>query len=400
MQAEPVEVATTQRRVVAEDLADLVERTDASLDAFRTLGMTPDTSKHLKRFYRVQTMAKMLGCSRTRIENALTALGIEVHRNPENNRVLGLKLEEVNQVRAHLNATPGRQADEECVRLAIQSFKGGVAKSVTTVYLAQALAERGYRVLVVDCDPQGSATSSFGYIPDADFTEADTLAPFLLNEEQTLHYAIRPTYFAGVSLVPSCLGLMDTDFVLFDQVARNSSDGGGSYYNRIARAIDTVESDYDVVIMDSSPNLSMMSVNIMVAANAVIIPTPPMLYDFASTAQYLRMMREVMQSVAPDKAYHFVKILASKVDRSKPKQIEFLEVMEDNYSKFMLSNPLYIATAIPDTAARFQTVLDDPKPDRRVRQMLDNLFDEIEDQIRMVWPSNHDALRLKGVMKG
>lgn len=387
-------------RVLAEDLEDLVDRTDASLDAFRTMGMVPDTEKRLHRYYRVQSIAKMLSCSRTKVDYAMAALNLEVHRNSDNNRVLGLTLEEVNQIRHHLGELPGRQDDEECVRVAVQSFKGGVAKSVTTVYLAQSLAEKGYRVLVIDCDPQASATSSFGFIPDATFNEENTLAPYLRGEQQSLQYAIIETYFAGIHLVPSCLDLMDVDFALFDAVAKGTDDGRQSFYHRISKAIGTVEADYDVVILDSSPNLSMMSINIMIAANAVIIPAPPMLYDFSSTAQYIKMMRQVMEVVAPDKWYYFVKVLASKVDRSKPKQIEFLEVMADNYSKFMLKSPLYMATAIPDSAARFQTVIDQQKPDRRVKQMLDNLFNEIEDEIRKVWPSHHEALRMKGVLRG
>ena len=385
---------------LADELKDLIKRTEISLETFRQMGLVPETEKKLKRFYRVQTVAKMTGFSRTKIENARMALGIEPHRSPETGKLLGITLEQVNQIRGHIGARPWRQPDEECVRLAIQSFKGGVAKSVTAVYLAQALAEKGYRILLIDCDPQASATSSFGYIPDDVFDEDDTLSPFLRGNERSLRYAIRKTYFDGIHIVPSCLDLMDVDFKLFTGAIETEGEERVRFYHRLSKAIGSVEQDYDVVILDSAPNLSMMSINIMVAANAVIIPTPPMLYDFSSTYQYIYMLYDVIRNIAADKSYHFVKVLASKVDRSRKKQIWFLERMTDNYARFMLNNPLYLASAITDTATEFQTVYDQQRPDYRIRTMLDNVFTEVEDEIRKVWPSHHDALRLKGVMKG
>ena len=86
--------------------------------------------------------------------------------------------------------------------MAIQNFKGGVGKSTITAHLAQYLSLRGYRVCVLDCDPQGSSTSLFGVNPDCDLDVQDTLHPFFHGDRQNLEYAVRGDLL-GSNLVDS-----------------------------------------------------------------------------------------------------------------------------------------------------------------------------------------------------
>lgn len=386
-------------QVQLSDLKELVTRCNATLDALQNMGMSPNTEKRLLKYYRPIRVADMTPFSRPKVNKAIQELGLEQTLDPETNRPIGFTLAEVNKVRDHLNCRPSRSESDDCIRLAVQSFKGGVSKSVTSVYLAQFLAEKGYRVLLIDCDPQASATSSFGYVPDASFTAKDTLDPFIRGAQDTLHYAIQKTYFDGIDLVPSCLELMDLDFALFNAVATADDENEArDYYEEISRAVDSVQDDYDVVVMDSSPNLSMMSINILMAANAVVIPAPPALYDFSSTAQYVQMIVRVMESISQEKEFKFLKVMPAKVDRTKPKQITFLEIMEEQFGKYLTNNRFYSASAIPDTASVYQTVFDQQKPDRRVLNMLNQIFEEIELEINKTWPSKHETLRDAGVM--
>ncbi|MBH9807654.1 chromosome partitioning protein, partial [Clostridioides difficile] len=74
---------------------------------------------------------------------------------------------------------PWRKPEDPCAVIAVQNFKGGVGKSTLSVHLAQYLAIQGYRVCLIDCDSQASSTTLFGYVPDLDLTENQTLYPFL-----------------------------------------------------------------------------------------------------------------------------------------------------------------------------------------------------------------------------
>ena len=73
---------------------------------------------------------------------------------------------------------------------------------------------RGHKVLVVDVDPQGSMTTLFGFLPDAEVDVTQTLLPLLSGDEPDVNYAIRPTYWDGVDLVPSSSPLFSAEFIL------------------------------------------------------------------------------------------------------------------------------------------------------------------------------------------
>ena len=375
-----------------EELQELVARSDDILDTLFTLGMSPQLEKRLDKRYRAGRIANLIGCSLARVRQAVNEMGLEQDVNPETGRPAGYTLSQVHRVQDYLEARPGRLAHERCVRLAIQSFKGGSSKSVTTLYLAQYLAERGYRVLVVDCDPQASTTSSFGFVPDAVFGARHTLAPFMRGEESSLDYAVIHTYFDGIDLVPACLALADVDIALFQAVSHADTDEERkAFYRLLQEAIDTVEDGYDVVLLDSAPALSLMSIGILLAANALLVPVPAALYDFASTGQYLRMAARVLEGIDASKRFDFVKLMPARIDRTKPKQLEFLEVMADKLEGFLLGQAFHAASAIPDAASYYQSVFDQPKPDRRILAMLSRVLGEIEAEIVKCWPSRRAA---------
>ncbi|MBL4866752.1 MAG: AAA family ATPase [Pseudomonadales bacterium] len=382
-----------------EYLTDIIEKCDDALDRLVTLGMSPNNEKQFERRFSVAEAASMVGRTRNTLYRLGEEIGVSPDKNPATNRIIGYKLEQINKMREHFGTSPRRNNDDKCSVIAVQSFKGGVSKSVTTVYLAQYLALKGYRVLIVDCDSQASATSSFGFVPDTTFDIKHTIARFLEGEEEDLNYAIIETYFPGIDLVPSCLPLYETEFDLFNAVSHaESNEERAEYYNEFANAIATVSDRYDVVLMDSPPSLGMISINILVAANAIIVPTPPSLYDFASTAQYFRMVKRVIAGIAPNKEYDFIKVMPSKVERGKARQIDFLNIMRDQFGNSILKSVFALTSAIPNTASLYQTVYDQKKKDTKVLQMLDTLFSELETEIRRSWPSHELALEEEGVI--
>ena len=156
-------------------------------------------------------------------------------------------------------------------------------------------------------------------------------------------------------------------------------------YSLLARGVAKVEDAYDVVVLDSAPALSMLSVAIMVAATGVVVPLPPTALDLASAEQYLRMAGDVRGRLGGG-GYAFVRLVASRVDRTKRRQVETLELMRERLGDYLAQAPLFVAGAIPERAARGGTLLSGAeRPDRRILGWLLPVLAEIEDEIVRAW---------------
>src|SRR5580698_543577 len=185
------------------------------------LGADPHQQKALQRLFSPSEAAEMVGRDRTTLARAESEIGIEPPaRNPGNNRRVGYTLAQVQAFRAHFGTLPWRDPSVDPVLVvACQNFKGGVGKSTTCVNFAHYLALQGYRVLVIDADSQATTTSMFGYVPDADITEEQTVLPYLASDQASLAYGIRPTYFPGIDLIPACLALYEAEIAIVMRVA-------------------------------------------------------------------------------------------------------------------------------------------------------------------------------------
>lgn len=372
-----------------QEINELVETCESTINKLKAMGVSPYNQKKLERVFTVREVEDLVHRSRSTISAYVNSADSVVQpiKHETSGRVRGYTLEHVNALRQVFGTLPHRSASMPCKTIAVQSFKGGVAKSVTAVHLAQYLAIKGYRILLVDCDPQASATSSFGFVPDSDFTLDDTMNGFFQGMKDSLDYAIKPTYFPGVDLIPSCLAWYEVEFAMFNSVTDARPDEAHMIYQSLADGISTVADRYDMVIVDSPPALGMTSVNILAAANGIIVPTPPSMFDFASTTQYFRMVERVMQSAVQGKRFDFIKVLATKVERNKTRQMDFLDVLRSRFGYTMLRSTLLSTSQIPNAASFFRTLYDLPKSDqdRQVMTMLDALFEEIEGLVTQTW---------------
>lgn len=321
----------------------------------------------------------------------------------ETNRRVGYTLAQLNDMRGLFGTRPWRAAEDPCAVLAVQNFKGGVGKSTIAVHLAQYLAIQGYRVALIDCDSQGSATTLFGYVPDLDLGEDDTLYPFLREDEmQTLDYALRKTHFDGLELIPANLRLFQSEYELAARMAR----GSGRLLDRLSQGIASIADRFDVVVLDPPPALGAISLSVLRAANALVIPVPPTVMDFASTAAFLAMLDETITELAGHDlapSLNFIRFVASKVDENKSMQKELLNLMRSIYGLSMIRTPLKDSAEIDNATARLMSVyeLEGPMTSKAVRDRcltyLNGVNEEITVDIRSTWPSHSSRLRKEGL---
>jgi chromosome partitioning protein len=172
--------------------------------------------------------------------------------------------------------------------IAVANQKGGVGKSTTAVSLGAALAELGKKVLVVDLDPQGNASTGLGIRHDArEVTVYDVLAA-----EAPIEGAIVPTPVENLAAIPATIDLAGAEIELVSQFSREL---------RLRKAIEPLKyGAFDFVFLDCPPSLGLLTVNALAAADELIVPIQCEYYALEGLGQLLRNVRLVQQNVNQD----------------------------------------------------------------------------------------------------
>jgi chromosome partitioning protein len=165
--------------------------------------------------------------------------------------------------------------------------KGGVGKTTTVVNLATSLALSGRRILVVDLDPQGNATSGFG----VDKSAVDRSMYDVLVDDIPIRDAVIPTEVDGLSLAPSSIELSGAEVELVSADRRD---------RRLTRALDGKIAEYDWVLVDGPPSLGLLTVNALTAADAVLIPIQCEYYALEGLTQLTATVNLVRDHLNPD----------------------------------------------------------------------------------------------------
>lgn len=174
--------------------------------------------------------------------------------------------------------------------IAVANQKGGVGKTTTTINLGAALAELGAKVLIVDLDPQGNASTGLGI--EAEEREFTTYE--LLLEEIELKKVIHPTGQDRLSIIPATVDLSSADMELI------SSEKRSYLLHDALRQPAMDEFDLDYVLIDCPPSLNLLTVNAMVAAHSVLVPLQSEFFALEGLSQLMLTIREVRQTANPN----------------------------------------------------------------------------------------------------
>ncbi len=171
--------------------------------------------------------------------------------------------------------------------IALANQKGGVGKTTTSVNLSSSLAFLGKKVLLVDIDPQGNASSGVGINKG----EIEHCIYDVLVDDVALKDVIKPTAMETLKVVPATIQLAGAEVELVPAISREI---------RLKKAIDSVRDDYDYVIIDCPPSLGLLTLNALTASDTVLIPVQCEYYALEGLSQLLNTIRIVQKHLNED----------------------------------------------------------------------------------------------------
>lgn len=387
-------------------IAEMADAGEKMIERLRRQAFLPESRKALSVRYGIAEAAALLGCSTNRIRMAEEDGRLPPPPPTENGRRPGYSIEALLNMRDVLGASPARAPLDRPAIIAVQNFKGGVGKSTVTTHLAHYFGVQGYRVLVVDCDSQATTTTLFGFNPHFNIAREQTLYPYLsIDPTQTdLLYAVQKTPWPNVDLIPSNLELFDVEY----ELAASGADGSSvlaSRFRKLKRGLQDLARDYDIVILDPPPALGTISLAVMQAANALLVPMAATTPDFCSTVQFLSMMDQVTSQLAQagiEVEYDFIRLICSKFDSNDPSHAMVRQIMEQTFGPALLPVPILESAEISHAALRMMTVYElerpigTPRTHKRCRANLDEAMGQVEAMVRRGWgiaaPASEEAV--------
>ena len=374
---------------------DISERLNSAIREHLMSAFAPDNTKSLRNFSAPET-SELLGVSGQFMRKLHSEGTIQEPQGTHKGRRY-YTAQEVLEIRATLEKTsrkkgryvPQRLEGEKLQVVQLMNFKGGSSKSTTTIHLAHYFALHGYRVLAVDLDPQGSLTSMCGISPEIEFDGPTVYDAIRYDDPVDLSDVIVQTYFPGLSLVPSRLMLSEFET---ESAVRSSPDN--PFFTRIRNAIAQVEGQFDIVLMDSPPQLGFLTIAGMAAATSLIVPLTPSMLDVSSTAQFLELAgayMEVIEDAGASLEYDHFKFLITRDEPTDIPSQQLSSFLRALFQDRVMSATALKSTAISDATMLKQSIYEVVRGEMtratydRAKQSMDAVGNEVEQMIRRAW---------------
>lgn len=419
-------------------LQSMNERSLAQQAAVRKATFSPSEVKTLRPFSIWEISSFMFGVPADTLRKKLAEdPSLPQGSVEDDGRQRWFSLAEINELRRRVrfrgkSLLPERPKGR-ALRVAVSNFKGGVGKTVVAQHLANAAALDGYRVLVVDFDPQATLTHSMGLVEVKEWNtvwgimcrdlcrEADRIletyddpadCPYPASDElpkdvqeiglmRTQDF-IQHTPWPTIDIIPSCA---NAAFVEFASAQYRSLHKAWSFFGCMARYLDELPEDqYDLVIFDCPPAIGYQSLNAAFAADILYIPSGPGYWEYDSTTSFLGQLGDALQeisdgfsTIAADagislpKRFLDVRLLMTRFEASNPLHVAMLEAFRNVFGADVCQNPIEMTRAV-EQSGRFQMSIYEQdyremtrETWKRARASFDNAYNEFKITMLAAW---------------
>lgn len=391
---EPPSPALTPRAAIdMRRIQALAARAESMVGQIRQRLLAPESRKVAPVFTAAQ-LAALCGVDKPHINYRLTKGDLPAGRLTPTGGKREFTLAEARTWAQAYRGEKMRPKGQRAVCIAVANFKGGVSKTTSSMILAQGLSLRGHRVLAIDIDPQGSLTTLHGILPETDVSEDMTISPLCHGETKDITPAIRSTYWDGIDLVAAAPFLFSAEFALPSMQMRDSS---ARFWSVLADGLEPVRDLYDVIVIDTPPSLSYVTINGLWAADGIVVPIPPSGLDFASSAQFWSLLADLggnldqQDPTGARKAFDFLHVLLSRVDQADAASPAVRQWIQATYGEFVLPVEIPKTTVTSSKSAEFATAYDVQRYDgsaktyKRAVDAYDRFVDLIEESVVEAW---------------
>lgn len=337
----------------AKNVAALANNGKTVLRVYKDVAHSPSTNKQ-PMTWPISQAVEMTGRSRSSLISAEKTLGAP----PFEKQGVYRRLYDMSHILALMDHFGTRPKFQRTRHLAITNYKGGVGKSHLSTHLAHYFAKRGYRTLIIDCDSQATATQTIlGILPDDDIAPEQTLAPLFSGDAAYLEQSsCLKTNWPSLQIIPANLGLLDADMH-----ARARQIDVSLLY----RALEPLNDHYDLIIYDTPPTLSYLSMCPLDAADMALIPITPRVPDFASTVAFLGMLSRVAENGIEIPIIRMAMNMVTQErhvtlspNEAPTNEQELIQHCRQCYGEWLLDGEILTSTLIQRLAGEYRTLFE------------------------------------------